>query len=121
MLKRINLFPTVYEDEPCSAGDPVTLKEPQQLCFTTKPCAVRQRPYHALTMTRHEMSRMKRRVKAFSMQATHIKEIYGNFTLPKLFIDVSWYALVVGAMRWLVSCVRWSGDLPVHQTTGSCQ
>ena len=96
-------------------------EKPQPQCFTTKPCAVRQQPYHALTMTRHEMSRMKRRVKAFSMQATHIKEIYGNFTLPKLFIDVSWYVLVVVAKKWLVSGGHWSGDLPVHQRAGSCQ
>ena len=81
------------------------------------PTATLPRPHHDLTRN----VAVKRRVEVLSMLATHIKVIYGNFTLPKLFIDVSWYVLVVGAKKWLVSCVRWSEDLPVHQTTGSCQ
>ena len=95
--------------------------EPQLHRFTTKPCAV-----HSETLPRplHDSRRNvaeKRRVTTCSILATHIKAIYGNFTLPKLFIDVSWYVLVVVAKKWLVSGGHWSGDLPVHQRAGSCQ
>ena len=51
--------------------------------------------------------------------AAHIKDSYGNFTLPKLFIDVRGLTFVAVTKKSLVSGEHLFEDWPVHQTVGN--
>lgn len=51
--------------------------------------------------------------------AAHIKDSYGNFTLPKLFIDVRGLTFAVVTKKSLVFGEHWFEGWPAHQTIGN--
>ena len=53
------------------------------------------------------------------LKSAHSQDMYGNFTLPKLFIDVSWWFHVVSAKIWLAFDVHWSVGWLAYQTVGT--